>query len=108
MRHSWLFVVGLVGIATSAYAEEKKYTLADLKALVEQKAYMEAVQHMADVAPAERNAEWTDLAGRASAGLVSGATADQKLMYMLTIDQSLPGALKSPKYLAVRADEAGA
>src|SRR5271156_39505 len=54
-----------------AHADDKKYTMADLKALVTQQSYREAVQHLDDVAPSERNADWQEVAGTAAAGFVA-------------------------------------
>jgi len=52
----------LVATTPAAADKDKKYTLADLKALVKDKAYKEAVVHLGDVAPSERTAEWQDIA----------------------------------------------
>ncbi|MCW5804671.1 MAG: hypothetical protein KIT31_20030 [Deltaproteobacteria bacterium] len=94
-------------VATVAHADDaQKYSLADLKALVEQKSYLEAVQHLGDIAPAQRTGEWIELAGAASAGAVAGAEADAKLGYMIEIEKMYPNVLKSPKYVAVRTDAA--
>jgi hypothetical protein len=102
-------LVGLVCIAlgSSARADDKKqYSMADLKALVEQKSYREVIQHLGDIAPSERKGEWTELAGTAAAGVVSGATRDEKLQYMMEIEGQYPQVLKSTKYTTVRADSA--
>ena len=40
----------------------------DLKALIAQKGYQEVLQHLNDVAPSDRNQEWTDIAGRRPRG----------------------------------------
>jgi len=71
--------IALLGLTTLAVAEDKKYTMADLKALVAQKSYREAVQHLEDISPSERNADWQDMAGTASAGLVAAVEHDEKL-----------------------------
>ena len=94
--------------ATTARADDKKYTLADLKALIEQKGYQEAIDHLKDVSPSERKADWIDIAGTAGAGMVTGAPdAETKLMFMIQIEKDVPAILKSPKYLTARADAAG-
>lgn len=95
--------------ATTARADDsKKYTLADLKALIEQKGYQEAIDHIKDVSPSERKAEWIDIAGTAGAGLVTGAPdAETKLSFMIQVEKDIPAILKSPKYLTARADAAG-
>jgi hypothetical protein len=95
--------------ASTARADDKKYTLADLKALIDQKGYQEAIEHLKDVSPSERKAEWIDIAGTAGAGMVTGAPdAGVKLSFMVQIEKDLPAILKSPKYLTARADAAGA
>jgi hypothetical protein len=96
-------------ISSLALADhDKKYTLADLKALVEQKSYQEAIEHLADVAPSERNADWQDVAGKAAVGLLDGAPdAITKLQYMIGIEQQYPAVMKSPKYVAARTEAAG-
>jgi hypothetical protein len=104
-------LVGFVCFASftvvgSAHAEDKKYSMADLKALVEQKSYREVIQHLGDIAPSERKTEWTEYAGTAAAGVVSSATRDEKLQYMLQIEAQFPQVLKWPKYASVRGDSA--
>jgi hypothetical protein len=47
----------LAAFATTAHADDKKYTMADLKALIEQKGYQEAIEHMKDISPSERKAD---------------------------------------------------
>jgi hypothetical protein len=108
MTKQMLSVVGLVCLASVAHAEEKKYSIADLKALVDQKSYMEALQHLADIAPAGRTAEWNEIAGAAAAGTVAAAEKDLKLGYMIEIEKMYPVVLKSAKYIAVRTDNARA
>jgi hypothetical protein len=109
MKHL-LALAALASIATPAHADDsKKYTLADLKALIEQKGYQEAIDHMKDISPSERKTEWIDIAGTAGAGLVTGAPdAGTKLSFMVQVEKDLPAILKSPKYLTARADAAGA
>ena len=61
-----LVVVVIMVLASVAHADDKKYTLADLKALVGQSAFKEAFQHLGDISPSQRTAEWVDLAAAAS------------------------------------------
>ena len=105
--HRLSAVAVVVAITASAHAEDKKYTLADLKALVEQKSYAEAVAHLQDVPPSERKAEYIDVAGRAAAGAVAGeADAWSKLLAMIEIEKKSPIVLKSAAYRGVRTDAA--
>ncbi len=108
MKHL-LALAALAAIATTAHADDKKYTMADLKALIEQKGYQEAIEHLKDISPSERKAEWIDIAGTAGAGMVTGAPdAETKLGFMIQVEKDIPAILKSPKYLTARADAAGA
>ena len=65
-------LVALVPVVAHA-DKDKKYTLADLKALVDGKSFTEALEHLDDVSPSERKADWQDLAGRAAVGAVDHA-----------------------------------
>ncbi len=103
-----LLACALLAITTSAAtADDKKYTLADLKALLSQKSYKEAVAHLADISPAERNAEWQTIAADASAGYIAGLSNDDlsaKILEIERLDGEFPLILKSPKYNKARAD----
>jgi hypothetical protein len=92
-------------IAT-VHADSHHYTLADLRALVDARAYAEAVQHLGDVAPASRKDDWIDVAGRACAGLVATADEGDRFYHLRNIEDRYPQVLKSPAYLAARADAA--
>lgn len=97
----------VVCVASTARADDnKKYSMADLKALVDSKAYMEAIQHLGDISPAERKGEWNEIAGTAAAGAVADAQDEEKLVYMTEIEKQYPQVLKSQKYVAVRTDSA--
>jgi len=95
-----------IGLASSAIADKKPYTLADLKTLVSQKSYKEAVEHLTDVAPSERNADWLAVATDAAAGYISKLDNDDLVRQVLEIervDTDIPALLKSPKYTKARA-----
>ncbi len=97
--------IALCAVTTLAHADDKKYTMADLKALVTQQSYREAVQHLDDVAPSERNADWQEVAGNAAAGLVASLDeADEKLTTMRGLEARFPLLLKSAKYRTARTD----
>jgi len=104
--HKFLPLSVLVCLPLIARADDKKYSIADLKALVDSKAYMEAIQHLGDIAPADRKAEWNDIAATAASGVVGDAHDEEKLPYMVEIEKQYPAVLKSQKYLNVRADSA--
>lgn len=82
----------------------KPYTLEDLKTLVSQKAFEEAVGHLGDVPPSERKAEWLDVASTAAAGYVSSLSSDQVAYAIDAIDRSFPQVLKSDKYTKARVE----
>lgn len=107
MKHL-IALAGLsVLLSSAAMADKKPYTLADLKALVAAKSYKEAVDHLTDVAPSDRNAEWQDLAATAATGYIGGLKDDNlvtKVLEIEKVDQDHPVILKSPKYTKVRAE----
>ena len=89
MHISMIIAVGALTCATAlAHAEDKKYSLADLKSLVDEKHYLEAMAHMSDIAPSERKTEWKDLLGMAATGFAqSGKEPIDKLRNMLAIEE---------------------
>lgn len=94
-------------ITTTATADDKKYTLADLKALVSQKSFKEAVAHLTDISPSERNAEWQGLAAEAATGYLTGLSNDDlaaKILEIERLDGQFPVLLKVPKYLKARTE----
>jgi len=95
-------------ISISATAEDKKpYTLADLKTLVSQNSFKEAVEHLNDVPPSERTAPWLEVATAAGTGYISGLSNDNLVTKVLTIEQldaDVPPLLKVAKYTKVRAE----
>ena len=97
----------LLAMTTLATADKKPYTLADLKTLVSSKSFKEAVEHLNDVPPAERNADWLDTAATAAAGYISALSNDNLVTKVITIEQldaDVPPILKSTKYTKVRAE----
>ena len=99
-------VIATVMLASVAHADHKKYTLADLKALVGQNAYKEAFLHLGDVGPAQRNAEWIETAAAASGGVLGTLdTEDGTTLAMVDeIDRDYPQLLKSAKYTRPRSE----
>jgi hypothetical protein len=100
-------LVALAALTTTANADKKQYSLADLKALVGQKSFKEAVEHLQDVSPSERNADWLAVAGDAAAGYIAGLNNDdlvKKILEIERLDGEIPAILKSPKYSKARAD----
>jgi hypothetical protein len=100
--------VVLALLASSAAADQdKKYSIADLKTLVDQQAWAEAVAHLADISPTERTADWQDLAGKTAVGYVgTGKNAFDKLGDMVELEEQFPTVLKNAKYAALRIEVA--
>ncbi|MBC7976631.1 MAG: hypothetical protein H7138_16785 [Myxococcales bacterium] len=96
--------VGLVLLASVAHADDKKYTIADLKALVGQNAFKEAFLHIGDISPAQRNAEWSEVAAAAAGGVLGTLDSDDgtTIAAIDQIDRDYPQLLKSPKYTRPR------
>lgn len=57
--------------ATSAPPNDARYTIADLRALAQQSAWRELVDHIEDVPPSARNAEWIAIAQRTALGVLA-------------------------------------
>jgi hypothetical protein len=107
VKHIALLVALLsVALVPAARADkDKKYTLADLKALVDGKSFNEALEHLDDISPSERKADWEDLAGRAAVGAVDHAREPlQKLQLMIGIEEKFPSVVKHSKYNSVRTE----
>jgi hypothetical protein len=105
-KHSGLCAALLVTISAVAFAD-KTTTIADLRALVDQKAYEEAIGKLGDIAPTERNAEWQDLASKAATGFVNAEQdGPTKLGYILRIDSMYPTLVENASYSSVRTDVA--
>ncbi len=106
MKHL-LALVGVLALTSVAVADKKPYTLADLKTLVSQKSYKEAVDHLGDVSPSERNADWQAVAADAAAGYIGGLSNDNlvtKVVEIERVDGEFPPILKSAKYTKVRGE----
>jgi hypothetical protein len=99
-------VVSLMLVSSVAQAEDKKYSLADIKALNEQSAFKEAFQHIGDIPPAQRKAEWLDVAATAAGGVLGILDTDDgtTIAAIDQIDKEYPALLKSPKYTKPRAE----
>src|SRR5215203_5806486 len=106
MKHIAL-ALGVLASSSLAFAEKKPYTLADLKSLVAQKSFKEAVEHLSDVAPSERTADWQAVAADAAAGYIGSLKDDNlvtKVLEIERVDGEYPAILKSAKYTKVRGE----
>jgi hypothetical protein len=106
MKHIAL-ALGVLASSSIALAEKKPYSLADLKALVAQKSFKEAVEHLKDVSPSERTADWQAVAADAAAGYIGSLKDDNlvtKVLEIEKVDSEYPTILKSAKYTKVRGE----
>jgi hypothetical protein len=98
-------LVGILAVSTAlADTKAKSYTLGDLKTLVSQKAYEEAVEHLGDLPPSERNAEWLDVAATAAAGFVGQLPVEQIVYGIEAVERAYPQVLTSAKYTKGRGE----
>ncbi len=99
-------VVSLMLVSSVAQAEDKKYSLADIKALNDQSAFKEAFMHIGDIAPAQRKAEWLDVAATAAGGVLGILDTDDgsTIAAIDQIDKEYPALLKNAKYTKPRAE----
>jgi hypothetical protein len=101
-----LAVAAVAAVATGALAEDKKYTVADLKALVGQKSFKEAYLHLGDIAPSARNAEWTDIAAQAAGGFLGQIEGEDAAIAIIDeIDRDYPTLVKNAKYAKPRSEQ---
>lgn len=100
-----MLVAATTAVATTtAVADDKRYTLADLEALVVGSSYHEAVAHLSDIAPAQRTPKWLEVGAAATAGLLGTLPDDAKLLAIDAIDRSYPQLVKTAKYARARAE----
>src|SRR5450631_441781 len=58
----------------TSQSTDKRYTIADLRALAQQHAWSELIDHLEDVTPSTRDAEWASLAQQAALGVLASST----------------------------------
>ena len=99
-------VIAMLLVTSVAQADDKKYTLADLKALNDQKAFKEAFQHVGDISPAQRKGDWVDVAATAAGGVLGILDTDDgsTVAAIDQIDKEYPQLLKNAKYTKPRAE----
>jgi hypothetical protein len=85
--------------------KDKRYTVADLKQLVNGKSFQEALEHLDDISPADRTADWDDLGGRAAVGAIDHQREPlAKLQLMLAIEEKYPKIIKHATYNSLRTE----
>ena len=100
--------VALTGLAAAcamagtAVAQDRRYTVADLEALVAQKSYREALAHAADVAPADRKAAWVDVTAAAAGALLTTVEPEAAILMIDELDREYPALLAAAKYTKPR------
>ena len=67
----------------SSYHSFAGYTMKDLKILVDSKEYSEALAHMKDVVPSERNDEWKNMALKSALGMMEKESKKDNDCYWL-------------------------
>jgi hypothetical protein len=93
-------------VSTSAFADDKKYTMADLEALVGQKSYKEAYLHLGDISPGARNAKWVDVGAAAAGGFLGQIDGEEAAIAIIDeIDREYPALVKNAKYAKPRAEQ---
>src|ERR1700729_2070430 len=102
MKHLAVLVGVLALSMSAASADSHKYSLKDLKALIDSKGYQEALQHLGDISPGDRNQDWINIAGTASAGYLATTDDAQKLQIIEMVEQQYPTVVKSPDYTRAR------
>jgi hypothetical protein len=78
MKHPfWFALIPFYLLAASAFAKDKEYTLADLKALSADGSHAELLEHATDVSPSGRDAAWKDLVKKSAIASVEAKTKEQ-------------------------------
>lgn len=84
------------------------YGVADLQALEKQRAWSELVGHLADIAPADRDATWQALAEESSVALLSTISTDHEMFAALVTADDLtkrfPTLTSSKTFMSKRAE----
>lgn len=86
-----------------AHAEPEAYTLQDLQALIKQQNWLEALQHLNDIKPSQRNQAWAQILETAAVGAVATMEESAGTMEAWGLAQSLMlqfPALKASKKFA--------
>jgi hypothetical protein len=101
-----LVAIFVTTAAPIAHADDKRASLADLKALIGQHAYEEAYLHLGDIPPARRSADWLDVAASAAGGVLA-TLADHEgttLAAIDRIDRDYPQIVKLARYAGPRGE----
>ena len=106
-----VLLAGLVGSAVAggaALAEDRKYSMADLEVLAEQKSYQELGAHLLDIAPAKRDKRWKQIVTQAALGLLSQQKSDRNpfaaMVFADGFSKQFPFLLKDKTFMKQRAE----
>lgn len=94
-------------MATAAMAEDKKYTLEDLNALIEQEEWGEFLSHAKDVAPGKRKGQWKTNVEKAAIGALDDAVKQgpiQAFSFANNLGQQFKTLKKSKPYMKHRGE----
>lgn len=92
----------------SGLTSELVYTLADLQKLYKDKSYKEGLAHMKDIAPTNRDKQWTDLLQNLATGYLSslknGKTNYKAMVFMDQILDDHPSLSNAKEFMRMRAE----
>ena len=97
----------MIALGAVARADQHAYTLGDLKALATQHAWRELVEHLEDVAPANRDGAWRAVAQQAGLGLLADVTHTSPADALGVVEALLaryPTLKDSKEFMARRAE----
>jgi hypothetical protein len=104
MKRQWVAALLLVG-SHNAWAADAKYSLEDLQALQKNEGWVELVEHLGDVPPSKRNAQWEAAAEAGAVGYLGTLTdASQGLTASDDLIKRFPPLKKSKAFMAKRND----
>jgi hypothetical protein len=99
---------GLAALAGLAQADDRKpYTMADLRALAQQQSWSELIDHLEDISPASRDAEWRGLGQQAALGALNMADQSGPINGLYLSEgllQRYPALKESRDFMSKRAD----
>ena len=107
--HRILAAIAAVAVGlppTTGHAENEKYSMADLKALVEQESWIEVLDHAFDVRPSRRGKTWRTYLETAAVGhlnaLQGAGDPDQAMRAAEELTVKHPILKRSRRYMAMR------
>jgi hypothetical protein len=105
---SVLALVCVLLAASAASAQEKKYTVEDLRALVQAGSWDEASQHLEDIPPAKRDAAWKQIVEKVAIGQLKALDLDRDPLAALGMADAYTKRfaflVKHKPFMQVRAD----